>query len=119
MCDSGLNPLFHFGLKYIYLAVIHLFVITYLSKSLNLSEKSSKIIKMQNTDAKPDFCTVSPHLGNVRPSVGCLGCREKVEGKWEGAQGAAPSAASLQPSCSFQNSENRPRHSQCVSRSVT
>ena len=53
---------------YFFLAVIHLFVIAYLSKSLNLSEKSSKMIKIQYTNPKP----VSPHPGPVRPSVDAL-----------------------------------------------
>ena len=43
--DLGLTPLIHSGLKYI-------FVTAYLSKSLNLSEKSSKMIKIQYTDPK-------------------------------------------------------------------
>ena len=41
----GLHPLFHFGRKYIFfLAVIHLFDITYLSKCSNYSENPCKII---------------------------------------------------------------------------
>ena len=47
-----------------------------MSKSLNLSEKSSKMIKIQYTNPKP----VSPHPGHVRPSVGALGGRDEVQG---------------------------------------
>ena len=63
----------------------------YLSKSLNLSEKLSKMIKIQYTDPK----LVSPHLEHVRPSVVALGGRDKVQGVRQGAQGAAPSPGSL------------------------
>ena len=42
---SGLHPLFHFWLEYIFLlAVIHLFDITHLPKSFNHSEKPCKRI---------------------------------------------------------------------------
>ena len=58
-------------------------------------------------------------LAHLRLSVGGLGCRDKVEGKWQAAQGAAPSAASLQPYSSLQNSERGLGGSRCVSRSVT
>ena len=53
--DSRLKSLVHFGLIHIFLAVIYLFVTAYLSKSFNLSEKSSKMIKIQYTDPKPVF----------------------------------------------------------------
>ena len=100
-----------------FLAVIHLFVTAYLSKSLNLSEKSSKMIKIQYTNPKP----VSLHPGHVRPSVAALGGRPEVQGVWQGAQGAAPSSASLKPPGSLpgtQKSEIGPRCSRCGSRSV-
>ena len=51
----GLNPYFIWGSNKFVLAIIHLFVTAYLSKSLNLSEKSSKMIKIQYTDPKPVF----------------------------------------------------------------
>ena len=76
---------------YFCLAFIHLFVTAYLSKSLNLSEKSSKMIKIQYTDPK----LVSPQPGHVRPAVGALGGRHEVQGGRQGAQGAAPSPGSL------------------------
>ena len=45
----------------IFLAVIHFFVTAYLSKSLNLNEKSSKMIKIQYTDPKPGWAlTIIP-----------------------------------------------------------
>ena len=62
---SGANPPNSFWAQiYFCLAVIHLFVTAYLSKSLNLSEKLSKMIKIQYTDPK----LVSPQPGHVRPS---------------------------------------------------
>ena len=64
-----------------------------MSKSLNLSEKSSKMIKIQYTDPK----LVSPHLGHVRATVVALGGQDKVQGVRQGAQGAAPSPGSLGP----------------------
>ena len=92
--DLGLTPLIHFWAQiYFCLAVIHLFVTAYLSKSLNLSEKSSKMIKIQYTDPK----LVSPQPGHVRPAVGALGGRHEVQGGRQGAQGAAPSPGSLGP----------------------
>ena len=62
-----------------------------MSKSLNLSETSSKMIKIQYTDPK----LVSPQPGHVRPSVGALGGRPEVHGVRQGAQGAAPSPWNL------------------------
>ena len=92
--DLGLIPLIQIWAQiYFCLAVIHLLVTAYLSKSLNLSEKLSKMIKIQYTDPK----LVSPHLGHVRPSVGALGGRHEVQGVRQGAQGAAPSPGSLGP----------------------
>ena len=55
---QGCNPYFILGSFFIFLAVIHLFVTAYLSKSLNLNEKSSKMIKIQYTDPKPG-CIIS------------------------------------------------------------
>ena len=52
---QGLDPYFILGSFFIFLAVIHLFVTAYLSKSLNLNEKSSKMIKIQYTDPKPGW----------------------------------------------------------------
>ena len=61
--------------------------------------------------------------GHLGPSVGGLGGGDMLEGEWQGAQGAAPSAASLEPAWSlpapFLNSERGPGRSHCVSRSVT
>ena len=88
-----------------------------MSKSLNLSETSSKMIKIQYTDPK----LVSPQPGHVRPSVGALGGRPEVQGVRQGAQGAAPSLASLEPPGSLpgtQKSEIGPCCSRCGSRSV-
>ena len=51
--NQGFNPYFILGSYIFFLAVIHLFVTAYLSNSLNLSEKSSKMIKIQYTDPKP------------------------------------------------------------------
>ena len=88
-----------------------------MSKSLNLSETSSKMIKIQYTDPK----LVSPQPGHVRPSVGALGGRPEMQGVRQGAQGAAPSLASLEPPGSLpgtQKSERGPRCSRCGSRSV-
>ena len=79
-----------------------------MSKSLNLSETSSKIIKIQYTDPK----LVSPQPGHVRPSVGALGGRPEVQGVRQGAQGVTPSLASLEPPGSLpgtQKSERGPR----------
>ena len=62
------------------------------------------------------------HPGLVRPSVGALGGRDKVQGVRQGAQGASPSAGSLEPPWSLpaaQNAERGPGRSHCVSRSVT
>ena len=50
------------------------------------------MIKIQYTDPK----LVSPQPGHVRPSVGALGGRPEVQGVRQGAQGAAPSLASLE-----------------------
>ena len=88
-----------------------------MSKSWNLSEKSSKMIKIQYTDPK----LVSPQPGHVRPAVGALGGRHEVQGVRQGAQGAAPSLASLEPPGSLpgtQKSERGPRCSRWVSGSV-
>ena len=71
---QGFNPYFILGSNIFFLAVIHLFVTAYLSKLLNISEKSSKMIKIQYTNPKP----VSPHPGNVRPSVGALGGQDAL-----------------------------------------
>ena len=63
-----------------------------------------------------------PHPGHVRPSVGALGGRDEVQGVRQGAQGAAPSLASLEPPWSLlgaQKSERGPGRSRCVSWSVT
>ena len=84
---------------------------------MNLSEKSSKMIKIQYTNPKP----VSPHPRHVRPSVGALVGRDEVQGLRQGAQGAAPSLASLEPPGSLpraQKSEKGPGCSWCGSRSV-
>ena len=75
------------------------------------------MIKIQYTNPKP----VSPHPGHVRPSVGALGGRDEVQGVRQGAQGAAPTLASLEPPGSLpgtQKSERGPRSSRCGSRSV-
>ena len=115
---QGLTPISFWAQIYFFLAVIHLFVTAYLSKSLNLSEKPSKMIEIQYTNPKP----VSPHPGHVRPSVGALGGRDQVQGVRQGAQGAAPSAGSLEPSWRLpgaQNTERGPGRSRCVYRSVT
>ena len=53
MC--GLNLYFILGSKIFFPSRFHLFVTAYLSKSLNLSEKSSKMIKILYTDPKPVF----------------------------------------------------------------
>ena len=66
-----------------------------------------------------DTMMASWTLVHPRLSVGGLGCRDMVEGRREGSQGAAPSAAPLQPSSSLPNSETGPGRSHCVSRSVT
>ena len=68
------------------------------------------MIKIQYTNPKP----VSLHPGHVRLSVGALGGQDEVQGVRQGAQGAAPSLASLEP----QKSERGPRCSRCGSRSV-
>ena len=52
---QGFNPYFILGSFFFLLAVIHLFVTAYLSKSLNLNEKLSKMIKIQYTDPKPGW----------------------------------------------------------------
>ena len=114
---QGINPYFILGSFFFFLAVIHLFVTAYLSKSLNLSEKSSKMTKIQYTD--PKLFSLQP--GHVRPSVGALGGRHEVQGVRQGAQGAAPSLASLEPPGSLpgtQKSERGLRCSRCGSRSV-
>ena len=49
---QGFNPYFILGSYIFFLAVIHLFVTAYLSKSSNLSEKLSKMIRIQYTDSK-------------------------------------------------------------------
>ena len=57
----------------------------------------------------------------MRPCVGALGGRPEVQGVRQGAQGAAPSLASLEPPGSLpgtQKSERGPRCSRCGSRSV-
>ena len=113
----ALTPVSFWAQIYFFLAVIHLFVTAYLSKSLNLSEKSSKMIKIQYTNPKP----VSQHPGHVRPSVDALGGRDEVQGVWQGAQGAALSLASLEPPGRLpraQKSERGPGCLRCGSRSV-
>ena len=78
--DLGLTPLIHFGLKYIFcLAVIHLFVTAYLSKSLNLSEKSSKMIPLSHWPA-PDILTASGRVEAVRKWSRLLGYSARAPG---------------------------------------
>ena len=75
------------------------------------------MIKIQYTNPK----SVSPHPGHVRPSAGALGDRDEVQGVRQGAQGATPSLASLEPPGSLpvtEKSERGPRCSWCGSRSV-
>ena len=65
------------------------------------------------------FKEFSPVL--MRPCVGALGGRPEVQGVRQGAQGAAPSLASLEPPGSLpgtQKSERGPRCSRWVSGSV-
>ena len=52
---QGFNPYFILGSYIFFLAVIYLFVTAYLSKSLNLSEKSYKMIKIQYSNPKPGW----------------------------------------------------------------
>ena len=62
---QGINPYFILGSYFFFLAVIHLFVSAYLSKLLNLSEKSSKMIPLFPWPA-PDILTASGLVEAVR-----------------------------------------------------
>ena len=68
-----------------------------------------------------DPMIVSRPPGHPGPSVSGPGSRDKVEGVRQGAQGTAPSLASLEPPWTIpgaQKSERGPGRSRCVSGSV-